>query len=65
MLLKENNLMIAKADKSRTMVIIHKVTMKQKINTFIPKNQIIHLNKDPTQNHFENTFNKQCTKVTQ
>lgn len=33
-LLEQNNLMIAKAVKGRTMVIIHKDALKQKISTF-------------------------------
>ena len=41
--------MTAKADKGGTMVIIYKVTLKQKIDTFIPENQIIHLNKNPAE----------------
>jgi len=65
MLLEENNLMITKADKGRTMVIIHKVTLKQKIDTFIPENQIILLNKDPVesfQKHIQQTMHK-CNKI--
>jgi hypothetical protein len=57
--------MIAKADKGRTMVIIYKVTLKQKIHTFIPENQIIHLNKDPTdsfQKHIQHTMQK-CNTI--
>ena len=41
-------LTIAKADKSKTMVIINKDTIKQKINTLIEENLITCLNKDPT-----------------
>jgi len=61
MLLEKNNLMKAKADKGRTMVTTHTITLKQKIDTFIPENQIIHLNKDPTesfQKHIQQTMNK-------
>ena len=39
---------IAKADKSKAIVIIDKTTMGQKIDTFIQENNIIKLNKDPT-----------------
>jgi len=46
---KNNNLRIPKADKGRTMVIIHTDTLKQKINSFIQENQIISLDKDPTE----------------
>jgi hypothetical protein len=41
--------MIAKVDRGRTMVIIHKDTLKQKCDIFIQENRIIHLNKDPTE----------------
>jgi hypothetical protein len=34
-LLEQNNLTIAKADKGRTMVIIHEDALKQKISTFL------------------------------
>jgi len=47
--LKENNLTITKADKGRTVVIIHKDVIKQKIVYFIQKNQIIQLSKNPTE----------------
>ena len=65
MLLEENNLMIAKADKRRTMVIKHKVIFKQKIDTIIPENQIRHLNKDPAesfQKHIQQTMHK-CNTI--
>jgi len=44
----QHNLTIAKADKSKAIVIIDKTTMGQKIDTFIQENNIIKLNKDPT-----------------
>jgi hypothetical protein len=47
--LEENNLTVAKADKCRTMVIIHKDTIKQKIDNFIQENQVIQLSKDVTE----------------
>ena len=47
-ILQHNNLTIAKADKSKAIVIIDKTTMGQKIDTFIQENNIIKLNKDPT-----------------
>ena len=53
-------------DKGRTMLIIHKDTLKQKIDTFIQENQIIQLNKDPTgsfQGHIQQTIHK-CNTVT-
>jgi hypothetical protein len=37
-LLEQTNLMIAKADGGRTMVIIHKDTFKQKFDVFIQDN---------------------------
>jgi hypothetical protein len=59
--------MIAKADKSRTMVIIHKEMLKQKIYTFIQENQIIPLDKDPRysfQKHTQQTIHK-CNIIIQ
>jgi hypothetical protein len=47
-ILQHNNLTIAKADKSKAIVITDKTTMGQKINTFIQENSTIKLNKDPT-----------------
>jgi len=47
-ILQHNNLTRAKADKSKAIVIIDKTTMEQKINTFMQENNIIKLNKDPT-----------------
>ena len=41
--------MVAKADKGRTTVIIHRDTLKQKIDTFIQENQIMQISKDPTE----------------
>jgi len=57
--------MTAKADKGRTMVIIHKETLKQKIYTFIQENQIIPLDKDLTysfQKHIQQTIHK-CNTI--
>ena len=48
-LLEQNNLMIAKGDRSSTMVIIHKNTLKRKFDIFIQENRIIHMNKVPTE----------------
>jgi len=56
--------MIAKADKGRTMVIIHKDTFKEKIDTFIQENQIIQLSKDPTES-FQEQIQQKYTNVTQ
>jgi hypothetical protein len=53
--------MIAKADKGRTMLIIHKEMLKQKIYTFTQDNQIIPLDKDPmysSQKHIQQTIQK-------
>jgi hypothetical protein len=47
-ILQHNNLTIAKADKSKAIVIIDKTNMGQKINTFIQENNIIKLNEDQT-----------------
>jgi len=65
-ILQRNNLTRARADKSKTMVIINKNTLKQKINTFIQENHITHLNKDPTdlyQNHIQQAI-KKCNMLT-
>jgi hypothetical protein len=56
-ILEQNDLTIAKADKGTTMVIIHKEALTQKINNFI-ENQIIQLNKDPT-----DSFQKQIQQT--
>jgi len=48
-ILEQNNLRIPKADKGRTMVIIHADTLKQAIYSFIQENQIISLDQDPTE----------------
>jgi hypothetical protein len=64
-LLEQNNLMIAKADRGRTVVIIHKDIMKQKFVIIIPGNRIIRLNKDPEesfQNDFQQTMHK-CNTI--
>ena len=59
-ILQHNNLTIAKADKSKAIVIIDKTTMGQKINTFIQENNIIKLNKDPT-----DAYQKQIQQIMQ
>jgi hypothetical protein len=57
-ILEQNDLRIAKADKGRTMVIINKEALKQKTDNFIQDNQIIQLNKDPT-----DSFKKQIQQT--
>jgi hypothetical protein len=47
-ILQHNNLTIAKADKSKAIVIKDKTTLGQKIDTFIQENNITKLNKDTT-----------------
>ena len=49
--LQRNNLTIEKADKGKTMFIIDKNTLKQKIHTCIQENHITRLNKDPTDSY--------------
>ena len=49
--LQWNNLTIAKADKGKTMVIIDKNTLKQKIDTFIQENHITCLYIGPTDSY--------------
>jgi len=41
--------MIAKADKSKAIVIIDRTVLRQKIGTFIQENNIMMVNKDPTE----------------
>ena len=41
--------MVAKSDKGRTMVRIHRHTLKHKIDTFVQENQIMQISKDPTE----------------
>ena len=48
-ILEQKNLVIAKADKGKTMVIRDKNTHKHKIDNFIQENQIILMDKDPTE----------------
>jgi hypothetical protein len=59
-MLQQNNLTIARKDKSNTMVIINKNTLKQKIDNFIQENHITCLNKDPT-----NLYQKQIQQAIQ
>jgi hypothetical protein len=42
---------MAKADTSKAIVIIDKTELKQKIDTFIQENNIMRLNKDPTESY--------------
>jgi hypothetical protein len=56
--LEQNDVTRAKADKGRTMVMIHKDTLKQKMETFIEENQIIQLGKDPME-----SFQKQIQQT--
>ena len=50
-LLQHNNLTIAKADKSKATVIIDRTVLRQKLDTFIQENNIMMLNKDPTESY--------------
>jgi hypothetical protein len=45
--LSQNNLLITKADKGKTIVIINKDTYTQKIKDFLRENQFTQLHKDP------------------
>jgi uncharacterized protein (DUF885 family) len=47
-ILQQNNLTITRADKSKSIVIINKSTLKQEVDDFIQQNHISCLNKDPT-----------------
>ena len=50
-LMKNNNLTTIKADKTKTIVIINKDQLEMKINEFIKDNNILLLNKDPTEKY--------------
>jgi hypothetical protein len=50
-ILQQNNLTIAKADKSKALVIIDKTALTHKVHTFIHENGMIQLNKDPTEKY--------------
>jgi hypothetical protein len=50
-ILQHNNLTIAKADKCKAIVIIDKTALGQKIDTSIQENNIMKLNKDPTDSY--------------
>jgi hypothetical protein len=58
--LKNNNQTIVKADKTKAIVIIDKVTLKAKADNFITGNDIQRLNKDPTE-----IFQKQIHQAVQ
>jgi len=47
--MENNDLALVNADKSKTMVIIDKNKLKEKVNNFIKENHINMLNKDPTE----------------
>ena len=63
--LQDNNLTIARADKSKAMVIIDKTDMEQKINNFISENNIMELKKDPATTYHKRTQQlvKKCTNI--
>jgi alkaline phosphatase len=49
--LTQNNLVVIKADKRSTMVILNKDTYARKIDDFLQENQFMHLQKDPTEKY--------------
>jgi hypothetical protein len=49
--LVENELIITKADKGKTIVILTTGDYMKKVNNFIQENQFVLLNNDPTQNY--------------
>jgi len=59
-ILEQNNLTITRADKSKSIVIINKNALKQKVDDFIQENHISCLNKDPT-----DTYQKQIQNAIQ
>jgi hypothetical protein len=46
-----NKLIITKADKGKTLIILNEEEYKQKVGNFIHKNQFTRINKDPTQQY--------------
>jgi len=50
-LLQQNNLTLVKADKSKAIVIIDKISLEEKIRCFMQENKITKLSKDPTEFH--------------
>jgi hypothetical protein len=56
--LQQNNLIITKADKGKTIVIINKNTFIQKTEEFLKDNQFTQLQKDPTEK-----FQKQLQQI--
>jgi len=64
-ILKQNNSTIIEADKSKAIVIINKDDLDQKIKAFIKQNNILKMNKDPT-DKFKKQIQKtmaQCTGI--
>jgi hypothetical protein len=57
-ILEHNSLSLLKADKGKTIVIIHTDTLQQKVHNFIQHNHMIQLQKDPT-----DMFQKQVQKI--
>jgi hypothetical protein len=57
-ILGRNNLTVAKADKGKTMVIINRDVLRQTFDNFIQNNNMLHLNKDPTEQ-----YQKQISQV--
>ena len=53
-ILQQNNLTVAKADKSKALVIIDRTALTHKVHKFIHENDMVQLNKDPTE-----TYHKQ------
>jgi predicted transcriptional regulator len=49
--LAENELIITKADKGKTIVMLTMEDYTQKVNNFIEVNQIVLINNDPTKNY--------------
>jgi len=56
--LQDKNLVIARTDKSKTIVIIDKLNLEQKIEQFIADNKIEEVRKDPT-----TSYQKQIQQV--
>jgi hypothetical protein len=63
--LQHNNATIIEADEGKTLVVMHKHDLDDKVNTFINENVINKLKADPTQRMQKMTQNtiKQCTHI--
>jgi hypothetical protein len=64
-ILEHNNLMVATADKGKTVVIIRKDALQEKIENFIQTNNMSQLNRDPTDHYQKQLLQtiQKCTSI--